>query len=98
MVKPELESKLEERCVAKIEARGGLALKLRPPTGKGYPDRTVFLPGCRVWCPEVKRLKLGQISAQQYEWQRVLAAVDINVYFIDTDEQFDEALLKEMTR
>lgn len=42
--KIELERALEQRCVDKIEARGGLALKLRPPTGKGFPDRTVLMP------------------------------------------------------
>lgn len=42
--KHELETALEDRCVARIEALGGMALKLRPPTGRGFPDRTVFLP------------------------------------------------------
>lgn len=44
MTKIELERALEDRCTAKIEARGGLCLKLRPPTGRGFPDRVVFLP------------------------------------------------------
>ena len=44
MTRLELEKALEQRCVDKVEARGGLALKLRPPTGKGFPDRVVLMP------------------------------------------------------
>ena len=96
--KIELEAQLEDRCVAKIEALGGMALKLSIPGVRGFPDRLVFLAGCRVWAPEFKRLKTGRASAQQYEWQRRLAAVDINMIFIDTDTEFDEALEKEISR
>ena len=96
MPKHELEQKLEDRCVAKIEALGGMALKLSIPGVRGFPDRLVFLAGCRVWAPEFKRLKTGRASAQQYEWKRRLAAVDVNMIFIDTDAQFDAALEKEL--
>jgi hypothetical protein len=43
--KPELEAALETRCVAKIEARGGLALKLSMPGVRGFPDRTILTGG-----------------------------------------------------
>lgn len=42
--KPELETALEDRCVAKVEALGGMALKLAIPGVRGFPDRTVLLP------------------------------------------------------
>lgn len=117
MSRPELESALEARCVAKIEAQGGLALKLAIPGVRGFPDRTVLMgrpedptpippgqwrdvTGLRptVWFFETKRLKSGRVSAQQELWAKKLRALGHRVYFIDTDEQFDAALLKEMTR
>ncbi len=45
MTKRELEGALENRCVARIEALGGLALKLSIPGVRGFPDRTVLAPG-----------------------------------------------------
>ncbi len=51
MTKIELERALEDRCVAKIEARGGLALKLVILGVRGFLDRTMVLPGRVIfWC------------------------------------------------
>lgn len=95
MTRLELERALEERCVRKVEALGGLALKLRLDGVRGFPDRTILLPGQRVWCAEFKRVKSGRVSAQQHEWKRRLEAVGVAVWFIDTDAQFDAALAAE---
>lgn len=92
MRKPELESALEQRCVAKIEARGGLALKLRPPTGRGFPDRLIMVPGSRTWGAEFKRQKIGKVSTQQIEWRRRLTAAGVPVFFIDADAHFDQRM------
>lgn len=91
MTKPALESALEDRCVAEIESRGGLALKLAIPGVRGFPDRTVLMPGRQVWFAEFKRLRTGVVSAQQLEWARRLRALGFGVYFIDTWAQFIEA-------
>ena len=97
MPKPELEVKLEDRCVAKIEARGGLALKLRPPTGRGFPDRLIFLEGC-CWAVEFKRQKTGVVAMQQQIWRRLLTLAGFGVYFCDNDADFAAALEKELNR
>ncbi len=97
MPKIELEAQLEQRCVDKIEAAGGLALKLRPPTGRGFPDRLIFLRG-KVFAVEFKRPRLGVIAAQQQAWRRLLTLAGFGVYFISSDEQFETALAKEMER
>lgn len=91
MVKIELEQKLEDRCAAKIEARGGLALKLSIPGVRGFPDRTILLDGMTLFA-EFKRLKTGRISKQQELWAKRLGDAGFGVYFIDTDQQFDDAL------
>lgn len=105
--KPELESALEMRCVARIEALGGLALKLQIPGVRGFPDRSCFMPKERFYdgfafhsrarptfFVEFKRLKTGRVSAQQVHWKRVLEGLEFAVYVIDTDEQFDAVLEK----
>lgn len=90
-----LESVLETRCVDEIAARGGMALKLVIPGVRGFPDRTVLMPGRRAWFAEFKRLKTGRVSAQQDEWARKLRALGFGVYFIDRWEQFLAALTAE---
>lgn len=95
--KIELESQLEARCVAKVEAAGGLALKLRPPTGMGFPDRLVFLRG-HVWACEFKRPKKGVVSAQQLAWRRLLTLAGFGVYFCASDEEFEAAWSREMSK
>jgi len=89
--KPALEITLETRCVATVEARGGLALKLQIPGVRGFLDRTILMPCQSVWFAEFKRLKTGRVSAQQHEWARRLRALGFGVYFIDTWAQFIEA-------
>lgn len=107
MTKPELESALEQRCVAKIEAAGGLALKLLIPGVRGFPDRTIFMRGPSdaavpwrnvrgVWFAEFKRLKTGRVSAQQHRWRVLLHQLGFGVYTVDDDAQFDAAMAKEM--
>lgn len=88
--KPELEAALEQRCVAKVEAAGGLALKLQIPGVRGFLDRTVLVDGL-VFFAEFKRMKSGRISAQQTKWARDLGRSGFGVFFIDTDQQFDDA-------
>ena len=97
VTKIELERALEDRCTAKIEARGGLCLKLRPPTGRGFPDRVVFLAG-RCWFAEFKRPKLGVVAKQQTAWRMMLTLAGFGVYTVDNDAQFDAALERELNR
>lgn len=95
--KLELEEALEARCVARIEALGGLALKLRPPTGRGFPDRTICLHGRVFWC-EFKRQKVGVEATQQATWRRLLTLAGFGVYVIDSDEGFEVALERETSK
>lgn len=96
MTRRELEHALEDRCVARVEGLGGQAPKLLIPGVRGFPDRTVMLPGARVFFAEFKRIKSGRISAQQGGWAATLTRLGFGHYFIDTDEQFDVALRKEL--
>lgn len=97
MTKLELEAALEARCCAKVEAQGGLALKLLIPGVRGFPDRSCLLPGRRVFFIEVKRIKSGRVSAQQHKWRVLLHQLGFGFYLVDTDADFDAALAKELT-
>jgi hypothetical protein len=90
----ELEATLELRCVKKIEALGGQALKLRPPAGRGFPDRTCLLQGS-VFFIEFKRAKSGVIARQQHQWRMMLHLLGFGVYFVNSDATFTEALRNE---
>lgn len=93
----ELEHKREDRCVAKIEAMGGQALKLVILGLMGWPDRTILLPGRIVFFVEFKRERVGIVSAQQKHWRRILLGLGFSIYIIDTDEDFDNALAAEIS-
>jgi hypothetical protein len=91
MKRLELEAALEDRCVAKVEALGGLALKLSIPGVRGFPDRTVLLDK-RVWFIEIKRMRTGRVSAQQRKWAADLLRAGFPVFLVDTDTDFDRCL------
>jgi hypothetical protein len=91
----ELEAVLEARCVRLLEAQGGLALKLRPPTGRGFPDRTCLMPDGSVFFLEFKRPKGGVIARQQHAWRMALHLLGFGVYFVNSDAAFAEALRNE---
>lgn len=94
-MKRELESALEDRCVKRIESLGGQALKLVIPGVRGFPDRTILMPGRQIWMAEFKRIKSGRVSAQQGRWGEALIKLGFPVYFIDTDADFEAALAWE---
>lgn len=95
MPKIELESSLEERCVQIVERLGGMALKLQIPGVRGFPDRTILMPGAKVWFAEFKRIKSGRVSSQQLRWIERLSKQGFSAYVIDNEADFEKALRKE---
>jgi len=98
VTKIELERALEDRCVSKIEARGGLCLKLVLLGMMGWFDRTILLPNRVIFFCEFKRRKLGKVSVQQATWRRIVTLLGFGVYTIDTDAGFDQALERELAK
>lgn len=97
MVKRERENKLEERCVARVEAAGGVALKLVLLGLRGFPDRTPLLNG-RVCFVEIKRSDgSGVLARQQKYWRDVLTRLGFAVFVVESDEEFD-AVMEYLTR
>lgn len=95
-MKREREKLLEDRCVAKVEARGGVALKLVLLGLMGFPDRSCLLPGGKIFFVETKRAAVGRVSRQQSFWALTLTRLGFKVYTVDTDADFDAALKEWM--
>lgn len=66
-----LESELEREVVEWAESEGGRALKLKLDNERGFPDRTIILPGARIAFPELKR---PRGSTKRYEQQKRMVA------------------------
>ena len=66
-----LESDFESEVVEWAKTEGGRALKLKLDNERGFPDRTIILPGARIAFPELKRPK-G--STKKYEQQKRMIA------------------------
>lgn len=79
-----LESNLEDDVVKWAEAEGGRALKLKIENERGFPDRTIILPGGRIAIPELKRPKRNKRSRQQIEMVAWLQVMGIPSAFCET--------------
>lgn len=91
-MKRERETKLEERCVARVEAAGGVALKLVLLGLRGFPDRTCLLRG-RVAFVELKRTDgRGVYARQQAHWRDVLTRLGFAVFVVSSDEEFSAVM------
>lgn len=78
-----LEADLERSVVQYVESIGGRALKLAIAGVRGFPDRTLLLPGGRVIFVELKRPKGAHTYFQQQLWQGRLAELECEVHMID---------------
>jgi len=69
------EAKVETDIVGWATSNGGVALKLKIDGVRGFPDRTILMPGGIVLFVEVKKPKGGVVSQQQKDWVRRLTAL-----------------------
>jgi hypothetical protein len=61
----DIEAIVEAEIVAYAKAEGGRAFKLKIEGERGWPDRTLILPGGVIVFPEAKRQKGNKASPQQ---------------------------------
>jgi hypothetical protein len=69
------EAIIEDEIVALAKRLGGVALKLVLAGEKGFPDRTILLPGGVVLFVEVKEPNGGKVSEHQKRWIAKLHAL-----------------------
>ena len=70
-----IEDDIEKQVVKWAEAEGGEALKLVIYSERGWPDRTIFLPGGRIAIPELKlpsKNKKYEQQKRRVAWLRSL--------------------------
>lgn len=92
MPRRERENTFETRCVARLEAEGGAALKLVLVGLRGFPDRTCLLRGRVAFC-EMKRTDgSGVYARQQAHWRRVLEGLGFKVFVVETDAEFSAVM------
>lgn len=92
MPRRERENAFESRCVARIEAEGGAALKLVLVGLRGFPDRTCLRRG-KVCFVEFKRTDgTGVYARQQAYWRGVLTGLGFAVFVVESDAEFDAVM------
>lgn len=88
MRKP-LEHDIESYLVESVERLGGVCPKLISPSGRGFFDRLVLLPGSRLTFVEVKRPKGGHVSPHQRERHKQYKALGAQVAIVKTKADVD---------
>ena len=91
-MKAKLEDDTEDYLVASVEDLGGECLKLRPPRGRGFPDRTCKIPRRDTFYVETKRPVGGDITIHQKRWAATLRAAGALVFFASTRAEIDAIL------
>lgn len=87
---PQTEDAVESHLVRRVEALGGLAIKVRFLTG--WPDRMILLPRGRIMWVELKRPKGGKFEPLQPYWIKTLRKLGFAVHVCKTKEEVDEVL------
>lgn len=88
----ELEKDLEKRVCDWADDLGGYALKLKDEE-RGWPDRTIWLPGGRVIVPELKRPGRQKRYEQQKRWVERLQRLGHAAGFCETLTDVERLLL-----
>jgi len=86
-----LESNIEKTVVEWAGSEGGKALKLKNEE-RGFPDRTIILPGARIAFPELKRPKKNKRYEQQKRMIAWLQSMGFPAEFCDNLESVKELL------
>ena len=84
-----LESAVERELQARVEALGGLCIKVQAIGRRGFFDRVVVLPGGRVWFVELKRPKGGVISPHQKWHMSEFSRLDAPVALVKSSKDID---------
>lgn len=87
-----LEKEIEQKLRKKVKALGGKCEKLVNVGFAGFPDRTILLPGERIYFVETKRPKDGKVAALQKKWRQWLTALGFDCRTIWTFEELEEFL------
>jgi len=85
-----LEAKVEERFVHGCMQRGGRAVKLVFASGRGWPDRTCFMPAGVLLLVELKRPRGGRLLPWQGTVHKWLTKLGFVVHILWTIEEVED--------
>ena len=90
------ESVVEAELVRRVEALGGLCIKMQALGRRGFPDRLVALPGDNVVAlAELKRPRGGVLSVHQQQYRDKLTALGVVIEVV-ADSADIERLLQRL--
>ena len=82
------EDDVEDYLVERVEELGGICPKLIDIGRKGFPDRTVMLPGRQIYFIETK-CKDGKVKPWQKRYHEELRSFGLTTLVIRTKHQVD---------
>ena len=88
------EKQIEQKLVAEVRRRGGMALKFVSPSYSGMPDRLILLPDGKVAFVEVKAPGKKPRSLQ-VKRHATLRKLGFQVFVLDADRDIP-VILKEV--
>lgn len=76
------EKLVEAELIARVQAAGGLCIKVQAVGRRGFFDRIVVLPGGRVYFVELKRPRGGKLSEHQIWYMSEFDALDVAIALV----------------
>lgn len=92
MTSPVKEAAIERELVARVEALGGICIKICFIGVRGCADRLVALPGGALRLVEVKRPRGGRLSAHQRQWALAFEARGAAIAIVRNSADIDALL------
>jgi hypothetical protein len=86
---------IENMLVRRVEALGGLCIKVQTIGRRGFFDRLIVLPGGRVVFCEVKRPKNAIVAAHQLRLHKLFAELGATVAIVSREGDIDRVLRPE---
>jgi hypothetical protein len=86
------EEKIEALLRARVEAAGGLCLKVTVLGRRGFPDRLAVLPGGRIVFVELKRPRGGKLRAHQIQYFKLLTSLSVEACVVRSIADIDDLL------
>lgn len=83
------ENVVERRLTTRVNALGGMCVKVTPVSHSGIPDRLVLLPDGRSLWVELKRPG-GEVKPHQVERHRRMAAINHPVVVLSSCDEVDD--------
>lgn len=89
------ECEIERLLVERVEALGGLCLKVTTLGRRGFPDRLVIRHGGRVQFVELKKPRGSRLSIHQRQYRALLEALGADYTVVKTEADIARLLSQD---